>query len=118
MGRGRIFPYCGKRSEFSATFSRYGARDGNPGEHALWRQTALLIDILDARGERVSDHGWIAAAPFVGVGVQAGDTVRFSACVRRMVNGYTPEQFHLRIESDFKMDSPKNVRIVKRVGEE
>lgn len=113
MGRERLYHYAGKRATFTATFVRYGTHKSNGS------QTVLLIEIRDQRGELVSDHVWINdASPFMDVGAQDGDQVRFKAFVRVYVNGYAETDFHLPINKSYKLENPTHVRIVEKIGEE
>jgi len=80
--RAELEKSLGNRATFRARVERYGTKHGG-GE------TILLRDVVDANGQIVADHLWLA----VGVGLRrlaarAGEFIEFDATVATYVKGY------------------------------
>ncbi len=112
----RLANRAGSIATYTATFKRYG---GRPGHNGATIKTLLLVDILDARGNRVTGHQWFTTCrTWERFNMVTGQRLQFVASVKRYRKGYRgrledyEEQDH-GPRTDFKLAWPRDVRLVK-----
>lgn len=95
----------GLRTEWTATFKRYGTKPAYKGPPL---KTVLLVEIKDAAGAQVADHLWMNYTnEFRELHLEPGEEIRFCARVAPYLKGYgAPEDKAL----DFKLSRPTNIR--------
>lgn len=106
----------GDRGTYSATFVRFGTKDGWVGPVP----TVLLKDVKDLTGLVVTDHLWFNLTKgFDACNLQPGDVVAFDARVAIYRKGYQGYRDKLRFEKpityDYKLSHPTKVGVVRRV---
>lgn len=111
--RENLRKFLGKRITVVGTFVRYGYKRGGDGGTI---RTILFADIVDPDdGSIYSDHGWFnLTADFAELGeLQPGDTVQFSARVKRYVKGYRGQRRIERLDNppatDYRLSHPTEV---------
>lgn len=103
--RDKLAKVEGLRTEWAATFCRYGSKPAFRGPPL---KTVLLVEIKDAAGVQVADHIWLNFTnEFRELHLEPGEQVRFAARVAPYLKGYgAPEDKAL----DFKLSRPSNIR--------
>ena len=104
----------GERKTFVGTFEQYGAKKYS----VSYQRTALLKNIVDINGKKISDHAWITGTDDFN-SLNKGDVIQFSAKIKEYVKGYWDIRKGIDIiksfEKDYKFDEPTKVRILKEV---
>nr|UWD67448.1 MAG: hypothetical protein [Bacteriophage sp.] len=100
------------RHVFTATFIRFGFRDGYKGPV----KTILLQDVL-LDGKIVTDHLWFDLTKgFESADLLSGDVVEFCARVsiyEKGYKGYRNDVFDRPIEKDYRLSRPTKI---KKIG--
>lgn len=97
------------RPVFTATFIRFGFRDGYKGPV----KTILLQDVL-LDGKIVTDHLWFDLTKgFESADLLPGDVVEFCARVSIYEKGYRNDVFDRPIEKDYRLSRPTKI---KKIG--
>jgi hypothetical protein len=113
----------GARARFSATFERYGSKNGYVGI----TKTVLLKNVSDATGKMVCDHLWFNLTKgFESLDLQPGDGVEFDARATAYLKGYKGRDELARLTNpltrDYKLSHPtklkKKAALVKQGGVE
>lgn len=101
-----------ERHVFTATFIRFGFRDGYKGPV----KTILLQDVL-LDGKVVTDHLWFDLTKgFKNADLLPGDVVEFCARVsiyEKGYKGYRNDVFGRPIEKDYRLSRPTKI---KKIG--
>lgn len=100
---------CEERHRFTATFSRFGTKNGFKG----LVETVLLIDVKDANGNIVTNHLWFNKTKgFASLSLNEGDVVEFTARVDEYTKGYfgRREDVYKPIEKDYRLTYPTNIK--------
>ncbi len=102
-----------ERLKFTATFSRFGLKNGYRGPE----KTVLLKDVKDAEGNILTDHLWFSYTKgFAKLNLQENDEIEFNARCKRYLKGYFGyrEDVEKDIEEDFKLSHPSKVKLLNR----
>lgn len=101
----------GERATFSATFERFGIKNGYRGP----QHTILLTDVCDATGTPVCDHLWFNLTQgFEELALEPGDRIQFDARVKKYVKGYLGrrEDVYAPVGVDYKLSYPTKISIM------
>ena len=98
--RTELQPLEGQKSQFVATFEKYGTWRSN----GIVGRSILLRDLKTARGRLLADHIWInytAGFDALGEFVQ-GEIVRFTAGVKLYFKGYFGQRIDIRLRTQIR----------------
>lgn len=109
------------RGIFTGTFVRYGLKRGWNG---IAKETILLLDIKDDKGNILSDHLWFNLTKgFSALDLKVNDRVQFEARVTKYLKGYFGyrDDVYKPVEIDYKLSYPTKLKLlgndeVQKVG--
>lgn len=99
----------GQRFRVTATFNRFGTKDGFRGPE----KTVLLTDIKKD-GALITDHLWFACGKtFESLELTAGDIIAFDARVTAYEKGYRGRRAEAWTEVDYRLERPTKARKIE-----
>jgi len=112
--RKKLGKYEDVRMKFTGEFVRIGMKNGWRG---VPEETVLIKNILDDKGNLLSDHLWFnRTKAFKEANPNSGDMVEFYGRVKRYMKGYMgwKEDVINEIGYDFKISYPTRVKVIKK----
>lgn len=100
----------GKRRYYAATFKRFGSKPAYKGPPI---KTILLVDVVNATGELITDHLWFTCGKqFARLDLRPGDRVSFyarSAPYNKGYRGYRDDEDLPDVSTDYRLSNPTMV---------
>lgn len=99
----------GERKKFIATVSRLGKKTNYLGHR---EDTILLVNIADAEtNQPVTEHLWFSFTKgFEAAGIKPGDTIEFTARVRKYSKGYVNRRYGIdKKQTDYRLSHPSGI---------
>lgn len=110
MVRKEMQKRLGERGAFTATFVRWGSKEGWTGP----QKTMLVQYVRDQAGKLVADHLWFTCGKWTDQlgDIQAGDTLAFDARITEYEKGYKGRRWGVDkpISTDYRLSNPTKAR--------